>query len=211
MPNKTALLMVDIQNDFCAGGSLAVPDADAIVPLANELQHYFDIIIASKDWHSADHLSFACNHESKNPGDVITLNDAPQILWPAHCVQGTTGAMFHSKLDTQRVSKIFHKGAYKNVDSYSAFFDNAQLYSTGLADYLRFCEIDEIYVLGLATDYCIKYTCIDAMRLGFKTYLFLEACRGIEMYPGDINNAIRQMEAKGVEMIYSFKQTLTMK
>jgi nicotinamidase/pyrazinamidase len=196
---KTALIMVDIQNDFCAGGSLAVPDGDAIVPLANAMQAKFDLIIATQDWHPADHMSFAANN-SGAIGDVVDLNGIQQVLWPVHCVQGSHGAAFHPDLDMSRVDKIVHKGADKLIDSYSAFFDNAHLRSTGLFDYLQEHGVEEIYILGLATDYCVKYTCLDAVHLGLKTHVILDACRGIELQAGDVERAIEEMVAVGVKI-----------
>jgi nicotinamidase/pyrazinamidase len=193
--------MVDIQYDFCAGGSLAVPDGDAIVPLANALQAQFDVVIATQDWHPADHMSFAANQATGNIGDVIEINGMQQVLWPVHCVQGSRGAEFHPELDVTRVNKIVHKGADKTIDSYSAFFDNAHLRSTGLADYLREQDVNEIYIIGLATDYCVKYSCLDAVRLGLKTHVIMDACRGIDLQWGDVDKAVAEMREVGVEVV----------
>jgi nicotinamidase/pyrazinamidase len=198
---KTALIMVDLQNDFCGGGSLAVPDGDAVIPLANQLQAYFDIIIATQDWHPADHMSFAVNNPGSVVGGMITLNDIPQILWPAHCVQDTRGAEFHPGLDISRLSKRVCKGTDKAIDSYSAFFDNAHLLSTGLTDYLHAHDINDIYIMGLATDYCVKYSCQDATRLGFNVHVIKDACRGIDLKAGDVAAAFEEMQAEGVEIV----------
>jgi nicotinamidase/pyrazinamidase len=203
MSGKTALILVDLQNDFCRGGSLAVPDADAIIPLANELQAYFDLVIATKDWHPADHTSFATNHPGYNVGDVITIDNLPQVLWPAHCVQGTTGSDFHPELDASLIETIFYKGMDKNIDSYSAFYDNAHLRATGLADYLHAEDVKAIYIMGLATDYCVKYTCRDAVALGFNTHIIEDACRGVELHNGDIQRALAEMQGEGVKIVQS--------
>lgn len=199
MINKKALLMVDLQNDFCAGGNLAVPGGDEIISLANQLQEQFDIIIATQDWHPNDHFSFAINHPQRQAGEIIDLNGIMQILWPAHCVQNTKGAAFHPRLDTQKINKIFYKGTDYKVDSYSAFFDNAKLHSTGLADYLRDLQVDTLYIMGLATDYCVKFTALDAISLDFNVYLIEDACRGVELHTNDI--AINEMQAAGVKII----------
>jgi nicotinamidase/pyrazinamidase len=203
MHNKTALILVDLQNDFCHGGSLAVPDADAIIPMANDLQAYFDLVIATKDWHPRDHASFAANHPDKKVGDIIMINGIEQILWPVHCVQDTKGAEFHPDLNTSLIEKIFYKGCDRNIDSYSAFFDNAHQRATGLADYLHAEEIKSIYIMGLATDYCVKYSCRDAVNLGFNTFIVEDACRGVELQEGDIKAALNEMSAEGVEIIQS--------
>lgn len=200
---KKALIMVDLQNDFCQNGSLAVEGADSIIPLANQLQSYFDIVIATKDWHPEDHMSFAVNHPGKKVGDIIHLNQLEQVLWPSHCVQETKGAAFHPQLDTSRIQKIFYKGIDKTVDSYSAFFDNAHLRSTGLADFLLKEEISHIYIMGLATDYCVRFTCLDSVHLGFNTHIIEDACRGVELKPGDVQAALNEMQDEGVKILQS--------
>jgi nicotinamidase/pyrazinamidase len=201
--NKTALVMVDIQNDFCEGGSLAVPEGSAIVELANALQPHFDLVIATQDWHPQDHTSFAANHQDTNVGDVVSLDGISQIMWPVHCVQNSMGAQFHPRLDVSRIHKIVHKGADRLIDSYSAFFDNAHLRSTGLADYLQEHGVEEVYIIGLATDYCVKYSCLDAAKLKLKTHVIIDACRGIDLTAGDIDKALAEMVAVGVDIIYS--------
>lgn len=204
--------MIDLQNDFCQGGSLAVLDADAVIPLANQLQQYFDVILASKDWHPHDHISFASNHPGYGVGDVVVTHFSPsQVLWPIHCVQGTSGAEFHSELVVDRITKIFHKGANTDIDSYSAFFDNAHQHSTGLADYLRAEKIDEVFIMGLATDYCVKYSALDAVRLGFNVYVIADACRAVELKPGDTIAALKEMQEAGVHIIHVKDVALTMK
>lgn len=200
---KTALIMVDLQNDFCNGGNLAVPDGDAVIPIANQLQPYFDVVIATKDWHPANHMSFASNHTNRKVGEVIEVNGLDQVLWPDHCVQETQGAAFHPQLDISRIQKVFLKGIDKTVDSYSAFFDNAHLRTTGLADYLLAQDINEIYILGLATDYCVRFTCLDASHLGFNTFIIEDACRGVELQAGDVQNALKEMKEEGVQVVNS--------
>lgn len=198
---KKTLILVDLQNDFCHGGSLAVPGGEEIVSIANQLQPFFDLIIATQDWHPADHASFASNHPGKRQGEVIEVNGFSQILWPDHCVQGTHGAKFHSNLNTNNIHKIFHKGIDKNIDSYSAFFDNAHERATGLGDYLQKQYVTDIYIMGLATDYCVKYSALDAVHLGFHVTVIADACRGVELQAGDTAKAMEEMQAAGVKMI----------
>lgn len=200
---KRALILVDIQNDFCAGGSLAVPGGDEVVPIINLLQPEFDYVIATQDWHPTDHTSFAANHPNYAVGDVLMLNNISQILWPIHCVQNSRGAEFHPLLDKHYIKKIFHKGADKEIDSYSAFFDNAHLRSTGLGDYLKQENVEEVYIAGLATDYCVKFSAFDATYLGFDVYVITDACRGVELRSGDIENAFEEMAQRGAKLITS--------
>lgn len=204
MKEKTALIIVDLQNDFCPGGSLAVPEGDAIVPLANQLQSCFDIVVATQDWHPSDHMSFASNHIERSVGDVIEVNHIQQILWPAHCVQGTRGAEFHPDFNLKYDKKIL-KGIDKTIDSYSAFFDNAHLRSTGLGDYLKAEGVTKIYIMGLATDYCVKYTCLDALHLGFDVFVIEDACRGVELKQGDIAHAFEEMQTAGAKLVRSLE------
>lgn len=201
MNNKHALIMVDLQNDFCHGGSLAVPDGDAVILIANQLQPYFDIIIATKDWHPKDHTSFASNHSGKKIGDIVKVKDMPQILWPDHCVQHSKGSEFHPQLHTETIQKIIYKGTDKHIDSYSAFFDNAHLRETGLATYLHELGVHTIYIMGLATDYCVKYSCRDAVKCGFETYVIEEGCRGVELKPGDVAAAFNEMRTEGIHVV----------
>ncbi|SRR5579883_1213909 len=203
MAKKKALIMVDLQNDFCQGGRLAVPGADEIMPLANRLQPLFDLVIATQDWHPKDHMSFASNHPRYAVGDVIVVNNIPQVLWPDHCVQNTKGAEFHPLLGLRHIDKIIHKGIDRHIDSYSAFYDNAHLRSTGLGEYLRSQGVEEVYLLGLATDYCVKYSSLDAIYLGFKVYVIHDACRGVELKPGDIAAAIKEIKESGAILVSS--------
>jgi nicotinamidase/pyrazinamidase len=198
-----ALIIVDLQNDFLPGGALPVPHGDEVIPLANELQQQFALVVATKDWHPPNHGSFAANHAGKKPGDGIILDGIEQILWPVHCVQNTHGADFASSFDTRRIAHVFHKGVQRNIDSYSTFFDNAHRRHTGLADYLRKRSIKDIYLLGLALDYCVKYSALDARELGLNTYVILDGCRGIELELGDIDRALEEMKAAGATILKS--------
>lgn len=200
---KEALILVDIQNDFCPGGSLAVNEGEQIVPIVNGLQKKFELCIATQDWHPADHVSFAANHHNKKPGEFIPLGNSQQILWPVHCSQGSKGAEFVTGLEMERIGKVFQKGTDKMVDSYSGFFDNDHKSSTGLGDYLKEKGVEEIYITGLATDYCVKYTALDAVKLGFKTNVVLDACRGVNLNAGDVENAVSEMKSAGVRIISS--------
>lgn len=200
---KKALIMVDLQNDFCSGGSLAVPGGEEVIPIANQLQPLFDLVVATQDWHPKNHSSFASNHLSHQVGDVIRLDGLEQIVWPDHCVQDSHGAEFHRELNTHLIKKIFHKGTDQNIDSYSAFFDNAHRRQTGLSDFLKQEHIQRIYLMGLATDYCVKYSALDALKEGFDVSVIIDACRGVELNPGDISKAIEEMKAAGAHIIYS--------
>jgi len=198
-----ALIIVDLQNDFLPGGALPVPHGDEVVPIANELQSRFDVVVATKDWHPPDHGSFAANHPGKKPGDRIILDGIEQILWPVHCVQNTHGAQFAPAFDTSRIADVFHKGIERNIDSYSTFFDNAHRRHTGLAHYLRKRSIQDIYLMGLALDYCVKYSVLDARQLGLNTHVILDGCRGIELARGDIGRAIDEMKRAGAVLLKS--------
>ena len=200
---KKAFVMVDIQNDFCPGGSLAVKDGDKVIPIINKLQSKFDSIMATQDWHPANHESFAINHPGKIAGDVIDLYGIRQTLWPVHCVENTKGAEFKAELNRNKVSKVVHKGTKKTIDSYSTFYDNGHKNSTGLGEYLKELDIDEVYLAGLATDYCVKYSALDAVELSFDTFVIIDACRGINLREGDIDKAIQEMKDAGVKIVKS--------
>lgn len=193
-----ALILVDIQNDFLPGGALAVPHGDEVVTVANEQQSHFDLIVATQDWHPADHQSFAANHPGKQIGDLVRVNGVPQILWPVHCVQETSGADFAATLKREQWARVFQKGVDREIDSYSGFFDNGRVKDTGLASYLRQQEVDSVFVMGLATDYCVKFTVLDAVSLGFRTHLILDGCRGVNLEPKDAHRAVEEMKAAGV-------------
>jgi len=198
-----ALVIVDVQNDFCPGGALPVAEGDLVVPIINGLQRHFDLVVATQDWHPPDHLSFAANHAGKTPGEVIDLNGAPQVLWPVHCVQGTPGAAFVPALATEGITKVFRKGTARKVDSYSGFFDNDHRRTTGLGEYLREQGVDAVYLVGLATDYCVKYSALDARHLGLETSVIVDACRGVELQPGDVERAVEEMQSAGVHIVRS--------
>jgi nicotinamidase/pyrazinamidase len=196
-----ALIIVDLQNDFLPGGALPVPHGDEVIPVANELQRRFELVLATKDWHPPNHGSFAANHKGKKPGDRIILDGIEQILWPVHCVQNTHGAEFAAAFDTRRIAQVFHKGTERNIDSYSTFFDNAHRRHTGLANYLEKRGIKNIYLMGLALDYCVKYSTLDARQLGLNTYVIVDGCRGIELKPGDIDRALDEMKGAGAVLL----------
>jgi nicotinamidase/pyrazinamidase len=198
-----ALIIVDLQNDFLPGGALPVPQGDEVISLANELQRRFDLVVATQDWHPPEHGSFAANHPGKKPGDRIILDGIEQILWPVHCVQNTQGAEFAKAFDTSRVDHVFHKGIDPKIDSYSTFFDNAHRRHTGLAHYLEKRGIKDIYLMGLALDYCVKYSVLDARHLGLNTHIIVDGCRGIELEPGDIGRALDEMKRVGAALLKS--------
>lgn len=200
-----ALILVDLQNDFMPGGALPVPDGNAVVPVANRLMPRFDLVVATQDWHPPDHGSFAASHAGAAVGDVIDLHGLQQILWPVHCVQNTLGADFHAGLDRARLTHIVKKGIDRDIDSYSGFFDNGRRKATGLGDYLRQHGAGRVYVLGLATDYCVKFTVLDALSLGFETHLVTDGCRGVNLRPGDADAAIDAMRAAGAYVTESVK------
>ncbi|MGV3530755.1 MAG: bifunctional nicotinamidase/pyrazinamidase [Chthoniobacteraceae bacterium] len=198
-----ALILVDIQNDFLPGGALAVPEGDQIVPIVNAIQPRFGQVVATQDWHPVDHGSFAAQHPGRTPGEVIDLHGLPQVLWPVHCVEDTPGADFAPNLERTGWARVFRKGTDAAIDSYSGFFDNGHRKATGLGDYLREQGVTEVYVAGLATDYCVKFTALDARQLGLRTHLIADACRGVELQPGDVARAIEAMRAAGVEITHS--------
>lgn len=195
-----ALILVDIQKDFCEGGSLEVPNASKIIPIVNKLMREpFDIVIATKDWHPKDHKSFASNHKDKKPFEVIKLNGIDQVLWPDHCVQDSEGAMFHDDLDADYIDLWVEKGIDPEVDSYSGFFDNNKEHETKLIEYLNEQDIDTVYIVGLATDYCVKATALDANELDFWTFVITDGVRGLD----GAENALKELEEKGIELITS--------
>jgi len=198
-----ALVLVDLQNDFMPGGALVVPGGHEVVAPANRLGQKFELIVATQDWHPPDHGSFAASHPGTRVGDTIDLNGIQQILWPVHCVRGTHGAELHRDLDRSRIEKVFRKGTEVGLDSYSTFFDNAHRQSTGLADHLRGRGVEQVYLAGLATDYCVKFSVLDALGLGFETYIVLDACRGIDRRPGDVDRAVEEIAQAGGHAIDS--------
>ncbi len=198
-----ALILVDIQNDFMPSGTLPVPEGDQIVSLVNEIQEKFDLIVATQDWHPGGHKSFATNHIDKQPGEIIDLNGIEQILWPAHSVQGSEGAEFFDGLKTDKIDNIIKKGTDPEIDSYSGFFDNDQNKSTGLELCLRKRNVSRVFIVGLALDYCVKFTAMDANRIGFETTVILDATRGVDINEEDSQKAVEEMQDAGIKVIQS--------
>lgn len=192
-----ALLIIDIQNDFLPGGALAVPEGDLIIPLVNELIPGYDLVVATQDWHPEDHGSFVENHSGAQLFEQIDLNGLPQTLWPTHCVNGTHGAKFAETLHVDKIDKVFPKGTDPEIDSYSGFYDNGHRKATGLADYLRKEGVKEVHLVGLATDYCVKFTALDALKEGFKTVIIKDACRGVNLQEGDVERAMEEVRQAG--------------
>ena len=198
-----ALLLIDLQQDFCSGGTLAVPGADEIIPIVNELMPQFDVVIASCDLHPANHISFAGNH-GKQVGESLRLASGQlQTLWPRHCVNYSQGAELHCALQHQRINKRIYKGTDSNIDSYSAFFDNEHAKATELLNYLQQQQIDTIYVAGLATDYCVLYTVLDALQLKLQVYVIQDACRAVNLQLADGANALQRMHLAGAKLTTS--------
>jgi nicotinamidase/pyrazinamidase len=198
-----ALLLIDLQYDFCPGGALAVARGDETIPVANRLMPGFSTIVATQDWHPPDHGSFAVNHPGKQPYEVGELAGLPQVLWPAHCVQGTRGAELHRQLDRNLLTEVFRKGTDPQIDSYSGFYDNGHRKSTGLGDWLKARDITDLVILGLATDYCVKFTALDARQLGFAVTVVTDGCRGVDIDPGDSDKAFAEMRAAGATLVDS--------
>jgi nicotinamidase/pyrazinamidase len=198
-----ALIVVDLQRDFLPGGALAVKEGDAVIPVVNALMPSFDLVVATRDWHPPNHGSFAENHPDKQPGDVVELNGLKQILWPTHCVQNTAGAELAAALDTGRIAQVVDKGTDPGVDSYSGFFDNGRRHETGLHEYLESHDVTEVDVAGLATDVCVRATALDAAGLGYHTRVIEDACRAVELRPGDEEAAITEMKRAGIRVVGS--------
>lgn len=194
-----ALMVIDVQNDFCPGGALAVPEGDTVVPVINDLMEAFDHVLLTQDWHPEGHHSFASSHAGKDPYDTVAMDYGEQILWPDHCVQGTAGADFHPDLNTTRAQLIIRKGFRPEIDSYSAFFENDQETPTGLTGYLRERGIDEIVIVGLAADFCVKWSALDGCEQGFRVHVVEDATRGIDTN-GSLAAAWEAMDAAGVQV-----------
>ncbi|MCF7853015.1 MAG: bifunctional nicotinamidase/pyrazinamidase [Simkaniaceae bacterium] len=197
---KRALLIIDVQNDFLPGGALAVIGGDQIIPIINDLMDDFDCIIATQDWHPKEHASFASN-QGKKVGEEIDLDGVHQVLWPDHCVKGTWGAEFANTLNTDQISRIFQKGCDPKVDSYSAFFDNVRKHKTGLDSYLKSEGIKHLTIVGLALDYCVKFSVLDALDLGYQVDVVRKACRAVNLTFQDEKKAIDLMRSKGAKII----------
>ena len=197
--NAKALIVIDVQNDFCPGGALAVPGGDEIVAGINALMDAFDAVVLTQDWHPAGHSSFASSHAGKNPMELIEMPYGPQVLWPDHCVQGSKGAEFHADLRTDPADLIIRKGFRAEIDSYSAFFENDKTTPTGLEGYLRTRGINDLTMVGLATDFCVNYSAVDASNLGFEVTVKEDLCRAID-FDGSLVAAQDGMRAAGVEL-----------
>lgn len=195
------LVLVDVQNDFMPGGALPVKEGDHIVPVINRMLSKFDLVVATQDWHPQNHKSFAVNNPGKKEYEVIDLNGLEQKLWPAHCVQGSSGAEFHPKLETNTIEAIFRKGMDPEIDSYSGFYDNGHKKSTGLAGYLRERDVDEVWFCGLAADFCVYYSILDAIKEGFRAVLIDDATRAIDSR--NFDNLRKELEEKGVRFVSS--------
>lgn len=195
-----ALLVIDLQKDFCSGGSLAVPAGDEVVPVINELMPRFDVVVMTQDWHPSGHLSFASSHPGRKPYDVVTLGDKEQVLWPDHCVQGSAGAMLHPNLAFSSAHYLIRKGCQRTVDSYSAFFDNDQSRPTGLCGLAKELGVDHFYVVGLATDFCVLWTVLDGLRLGFSMTVIEEGVQGIDIN-NSVSNAFAKMHQAGARLV----------
>ena len=198
-----ALILVDIQNDFAPGGALAVPQGDRVAAVANRLIPHFDLVVATQDWHPGDHASFASQHPGKQIGEVVEFDGLQQILWPDHCVAQTHGADFVAGLDVDAIDHVVRKGTDRAIDSYSGFFDNGRRRSTGLGDFLKSQGVGRVFIMGLATDYCVKFTALDAVELGFETQLIADGCRGVDLNRGDVERAMEEMRTAGVRVLHS--------
>ena len=197
---RNALIVIDVQNDFCPGGALAVPEGDQIVSGINALMPDFDAVILTQDWHPAGHSSFASSHAGKGPYETVDVPYGTQVLWPDHCVQGSGGAEFHKDLDTTRADMIIRKGYNPAIDSYSAFFENDQTTPTGLEGYLKTRRISDLTMVGLATDFCVNFSALDAAKLGYKVSVRMDLCRAIDL-DGSLAAATTAMQDAGVSLI----------
>lgn len=197
-----ALLIIDVQNDFCPGGALEVPEGDRVVPVINRLSGAFETVLQTQDWHPEGHSSFASSHEGRDPFETVEMSYGEQVLWPDHCVQGSEGAEFHPDLVTRRSQMIVRKGFRREIDSYSAFYENDNETVTGLAGYLRGRNIDTLYAVGLATDFCVKWSVLDGLREGFEVRVVEDAVRGIDI-EGSVDRAWSEMLDEGAEKVRS--------
>lgn len=200
---KRALILVDLQNDFCPGGALAVAHGDEVVEVANRIMPFYDLVVATQDWHPPNHRSFASQNPGLSPGEQFELNGQPQVAWADHCVQESMGAAFVETLDQAAIHHVVQKGTNPQVDSYSGFFDNDHDSATGLEEFLNAHRITQVDVMGLATDYCVKFTALDAVETGFETRVLIDGCRGVELHSGDIQNAIDAMRNAGIAVVES--------
>lgn len=197
MNANSALIVVDVQNGFTPGGNLAVADADQIIPTINQIAQQFNHVVLTQDWHPENHISFAVNHTNKQPYETIELDYGTQVLWPSHCVQGTQDAALHPDLHIDHARLVIRKGVHQHIDSYSAFTEADRTTTTGLDAYLKAHAIDTVYIVGIAIDFCVAWTAIDACELGFKTYVIEDACKGIDLN-GSLDQAWQAMQQVGV-------------
>jgi nicotinamidase/pyrazinamidase len=203
MRERKALIIVDMQNDFCPGGALEVKEGDKIINTINRLTKAFEVVVATQDWHPSNHKSFASSHPGRKPFEIIELRGREQTLWPPHCIQGTYGAELVGGLDQSSIKAIFRKGMNPEIDSYSGFRDNLKEAITGLDGYLRSLGVDEIYICGLATDYCVYFTAMDGLELGYKTTIILPATRGIDTPKGSLEERLKKFSESGGKIIDS--------
>ena len=196
--SRSCLVVVDLQNDFMPGGALAVPHGDEVVPLINRLAERFDNVVLTQDWHPRGHISFASSHPGKKPFETIQLSYGTQVLWPDHCVQGSPGAVIHPDLNVTKAQLVIRKGHHAGIDSYSAFLEADRRTATGLAGYLRERKLEKLYLCGLATDFCVAWTALDACAAGFDTTVIEDACRAIDL-DGSLARAWTEMRAAGVK------------
>lgn len=201
--SKRALILVDLQNDFCPGGGLAVAHGNEVIEVANRIMPFYDLVVATQDWHPPNHRSFASQNAGLKPGEPFELNGRPQVAWPDHCVQESRGAAFDETLEQAAIHHVVQKGTNPEVDSYSGFFDNDHQSATGLEEFLHSHSITQVDVMGLATDYCVKFTALDAVKTGFETRVLIDGCRGVELHSGDIQNAIDAMRDAGIAVVES--------
>ena len=201
--NKEALIIIDVQNDFCTGGNLEVKNGEEVVPVINSISGLFGKVIATQDWHPSNHKSFASNNKGAKPLEMIDLNGIMQVMWPDHCIQGSKGADFHYDLKTNVIDLIIRKGTNPELDSYSAFLENDHKTKTGLSGYLKNLNIKTLYFAGLATDYCVYFSAMDALDEGFEVYVILDACRGVDFPESNITRTIGLMKTAGIKFISS--------
>ena len=193
------LVIIDVQNDFLKNGSLEVPNGNEVIEPINQMMKNYELVVATKDWHPLNHVSFASNHPGKKIGDVIKVDDLDQVLWPDHCVQKSKGSDFPETLNYEKINKVFCKGINSQIDSYSGFYDNAKIRSTGLSDYLKAKNVTSIDFVGLVTEYCVKFSVLDSIEENFKTRVILKGIKGINIE--ETNKALNEMKSKGVDLL----------
>jgi nicotinamidase/pyrazinamidase len=198
---KSALVIVDMQKDFMPGGALSVPHGDEIIPVINKLMTMFPLVVATKDFHPKRHVSFASSHPGRKIGDKVVVMGKEQELWPDHCVQGSSGVEYDVRIDRSYIDHFVEKGTNKDIDSYSTFFDNAHNLSTGLGEFLKKEGVTRVFLCGVATEYCVLYSSLDALKLRFEVFVILDACKGIDVSSGDVDKAVLKMKDAGVNLV----------